>query len=301
MYKIITITLLFPVLLFSQKKGQNEKINQLKIVGSLNSFITPPKYIYAYFLDGNKRGLDSFKVANGKYAIHRIIQTSVMVTLHDRNPEQQPDAYKSINMLVFYSEATKVNLTSNKNLSNTTILGSKANIEYASLEAVIQNHTKYFSELNNSLAKNKNNLAVQFSIDSINNLIKKIYYKYFIKNTQSRIKNFVLANYANKLPREVEEKEIVNLKNGYKSLSYSEKASFNGKKILKKINSYDIKVGNKAPLFSQKDSLNNSVKLVSYSGKYVLLDFWASWCAPCRKEIGPLKEVLAKFKDKNLQ
>ncbi|SMO64475.1 TlpA disulfide reductase family protein [Solitalea koreensis] len=58
-------------------------------------------------------------------------------------------------------------------------------------------------------------------------------------------------------------------------------------------------VGATAPEFSQTDTADNRISLASFSGKYVLLDFWASWCIPCRNENPNLTKAMEKFKNRN--
>ena len=58
-------------------------------------------------------------------------------------------------------------------------------------------------------------------------------------------------------------------------------------------------VGKMAPDFTQNDVNDKPVSLTSYKGRYVLLDFWASWCAPCRAENPNLVRAYAKYHNKN--
>ena len=54
-----------------------------------------------------------------------------------------------------------------------------------------------------------------------------------------------------------------------------------------------------APDFSLPDTLGTAVSLSSFRGKYVLVDFWASWCGPCRQENPSIVKAFNQFKDKN--
>lgn len=79
----------------------------------------------------------------------------------------------------------------------------------------------------------------------------------------------------------------------YNHLAVSIQRTDYGKMLFDHINS--VGEGDVAYPFSLPDTLGNKVYLEDYRGSYVLLDFWASWCVPCLKELPELKELFTKL------
>lgn len=64
---------------------------------------------------------------------------------------------------------------------------------------------------------------------------------------------------------------------------------------------YNVAVGKKAPDFTLNDTTGNPISLTQFQGKYLLIDFWAAWCRPCRAENPNNVKLYADYKDKGFE
>ncbi len=71
-------------------------------------------------------------------------------------------------------------------------------------------------------------------------------------------------------------------------------------KVLPLRDTTELKVGDRVPAFVFRDTANRNVSLKQFKGKYVVIDVWASWCYPCKKEYPCLQKLAEKYKDKNI-
>jgi thiol-disulfide isomerase/thioredoxin len=84
------------------------------------------------------------------------------------------------------------------------------------------------------------------------------------------------------------------------ALDVTVRATASGKEILKLLqNENSLLVGKTFPQFLLKN-INNKAATVSFSGNsYTLIDYWATWCFPCRRDVPVLKDYYDKYKAKN--
>ena len=85
----------------------------------------------------------------------------------------------------------------------------------------------------------------------------------------------------------------------YKLLDTNVRVTYFGKELENIIEKTKLTaIGNPAPEFTSNDAGGKAVSLSSFRGKYVLIDFWASWCGPCRLENPNVVKAFRKFHDK---
>ncbi|MFY0252558.1 redoxin family protein [Chitinophaga sp. 30R24] len=118
----------------------------------------------------------------------------------------------------------------------------------------------------------------------------------FIENNPSSIVSaYFLAGMVNTL-------NVTALKSAYGKLGDDSKHTLFGQMIEKKIAAMDASsTGMQAIAIDKKDSYGNPVNLQTLKGKYVLLDFWGSWCAPCRQSHPYLTALYAKYHSRGLE
>ena len=202
----------------------------------------------------------------------------------------------------FYAENTHIKISFDINSpENIVITGSATEIEF---EKFLKGFKPYSDE-ENRLEKLYDSLEAKkkwTGRDSVRRL-KDSYWlraREYISNYASQNpSSFIAANYVyyyfKDNPSADEVEEI------YKKFSSSVQNCYYGKKIKDIFMvARNISVGSSAPDFLQNDISGEPVSLVSFRGRYLLVEFWASWCLPCRVDNPQIAEVYSKFHPKGL-
>ncbi len=145
-------------------------------------------------------------------------------------------------------------------------------------------------------ATNQKNVAVE----SVNQYLKN----FLTTVDNSTVAAFVLGTASNTLSPNEFESILLRIVQKYPADSnlLSLKAEMDTRKATAAAQAAAMKelwVGKEAPDFSMPDPTGKPLTLSSFRGKYVLVDFWASWCGPCRYENPNLVRAHNQFRDKN--
>jgi thiol-disulfide isomerase/thioredoxin len=132
------------------------------------------------------------------------------------------------------------------------------------------------------------------AFEPFNQRIAAINYAFFASHPQSYVTASYLGYYTAKLP-------LDSLQMFYDRLGPVIQQSPSGKEIAKEIRQIRAgSAGSMAADFTATDLQGNPLQLSSFKGQYVLLDFWASWCIPCRHGNPHLIEIYRKYHDAGL-
>lgn len=314
MYMKLKLSIFFLVLPFIMVSQHNFVLN-----GACSKNANNKKIYLTYKVNG-KSITKSSEIYNNKFVFKGEIDFPVKAIICT-----DPNFYMSkINSRIFYLEPYIMNIKLDyDDLSTIIINDSKTNDEFYTLQNTTEkqkNHKKIDSirELSTlyslkMIETSDNSLKIKFqkSLDSLDlqldqlvdknkTISKQLDFEFIKKNPNSFISPDLLYHI---LAEEDEQIPYDTIKNLYNKLAPEVKKSYSGKKLAEKLNSFkNSRIGSPAPDFKVIDLNANLLQLNSFkNNKYVLLDFWASWCAPCREDFSFLKEMYYKYKDKDFE
>jgi len=256
----------------------------------------PTGKLYLRYSTGNKIVTDSSVIKDGNFAFYGLLNEPTLAELFD-NIKMAGPKYKNY-YSNFYIESAKMNISlSNNAFSKAKLVGSKSNDEYQTLNLYLSPVLNRISDLE---SKVKTDSLKRISVaDSLFYYNKKAL-EILLTFIQNHLNSFIAVKAVQRLSwfEEISADSSLTLIN---SLNDSLQ-KYNTTKLLKSAFIAEItsSKGHQASDFTRKDVNGKVVQLSSFKGKYVLLDFWASWCAPCRELTPHIKSLYEKYHSKGL-
>ena len=244
--------------------------------------------------------IDTVPVINNTFSAH--VPDSIILSL---NIIEKPYGNHALRMTVydFFTMLPGDKLHLSGDIRNLKASNTKIYDELNKIESINKLKADIFS-LNNDLDKafkeqdneNIDSLKKEFISYAQKLSVAKLEY---IKNNPNSLTSGFLYN---SLMSEHKDKAINiigdNVKNGPLSKLITNTTEQHNTEKAKKKAQENIAPGKPAPDFKLKNLNNEEMTLTSFHGKYVLLDFWGTWCSWCIKGMPDMKKYYAKYKDK---